>query len=102
METNTLGWGGQDVSQRPRDHTGIHLSTPFPQEALQRPGPAQGHWEANLGTCPQQVQFLPEVGEWRMSMLSLFILSSAPWGCEGWGRQAECWVATAGPSLGGL
>lgn len=37
-------------------------------------------------------------------MLSLFILSSAPWGFEGWGRQAERWVAVAmaKPLLGGL
>lgn len=53
--------GGQNISQRPRVHVGIHMSTPFPQKALQRPGPAQGHCGANLGTCPQRVQFLPEV-----------------------------------------
>lgn len=38
---------------RPRVHIGIHMSTPFPQKALQGPGPAQGNWGTNLGTCPQ-------------------------------------------------
>lgn len=52
MEANALG-GGQDISQRPRVHTDIHMSTSFPQKALQRPGPAQSHCGANLGTCPQ-------------------------------------------------
>lgn len=58
-----MPWGGgQDISQRPGVHIGIHMSTPFPQKDLQKPGPAQGQWGANLGTCPQQVQFLPEAG----------------------------------------
>lgn len=35
-------------------------------------------------------------------MLSLFILSSAPWGFKRWGRQAEHWVALVKPLLGGL
>lgn len=47
------GGGGQDISQRPRVHGGIHMRVPFPQKALQRPAPAQGHWGTNLGTCPQ-------------------------------------------------
>lgn len=63
-----MPWGeeGQDISQKPRVHIGIHMSTPFPQKALQGPGPAQGNSGANLGTCPQRVQSLPEVGRWRL------------------------------------
>lgn len=54
-EWGQMPWGeeGQDISQKPRVHIGIHMSTPFPQKALQGPGPAQGNWGANLGTCPQ-------------------------------------------------
>lgn len=82
-----MPWGeeGQDISQRPRVHTGIHMSTPFPPKALQGPGPAQGNWGANLGTCPQRVQ--PSLkwvdGGCPFQTPSLFVLSSAPWSCEG-------------------
>lgn len=94
MEANALG-GGQDISQRPRVHVGIHMSTPFPQKALQRPGPAQGHWGANLGTCPQRVQFLPEVGGWRLPILDAQSLHSVfcSLGLRG--------VGQAGRALGG-
>lgn len=54
------GWSGH--FSEAQVHVGIHGSTPFLPKVLQRPAPAQGQWGANLGTCPQRVQVLPEVG----------------------------------------
>lgn len=99
-----MPWGeeGQDIFQRPRVHIGIHMSTPFPQKALQ--GQAQPRATGGQILAPAPSESSPSLkwvdGSCPFQTPSLFVLASAPWSCEG--QQAETWVAVVGPLLGSL
>lgn len=98
------GGGGQDISQRSRVHTGIYMSTPSPKRLHRGQAQSRATGGQIVAPAPSESSSSLKWGGWRVPILDAqsLHLSSAPKGFEGWGRQAERWVAVTGPLLGGL